>query len=212
LWQLTEKGYRFHREDPRGLSDAELATITTGDYPVFDPPVPLSDTPDERIAGALLELRTSIAKDLLERILGSTPEFFEQLVLKLLHALGYGTGPDAGQRVGRSGDGGIDGVISLDRLGFEKVYIQAKRWQNNVGRPEVQAFSGALIGQRASKGVLITTAEYTPQAREFAASVADRIVLIGGDQLTQLMLDYGVGVSHKALQIPSIDSDFFEDS
>jgi restriction system protein len=216
LWQLTGKGLRFHREHPRALSDADLKSITDGVSPpggVGPVIVELrAGTPDERIDEAVAELRESTATNLLERILGATPAFFEQLVLQLLHALGYGTSLTDLQHIGRTGDGGIDGVISLDRLGLEKVYVQAKRWQNNVGRPEVQGFYGALAGRRATKGVIITTAGYTADAREFAESVSDRIVLVDGTRLTQLMMDCGVGVSHKAVQLPRIDSDFFDDS
>ncbi len=113
-------------------------------------------------------------------------------------------------RVGRSGDGGIDGVISLDRLGLEKVYVQAKRWQGSVGRPEVQAFYGALAGQRANRGVFITTSTFTQQAVEFAGSV-ERIVLVDGSKLADLMIEYEVGVASRAVRIPKIDSDYFEE-
>jgi restriction system protein len=216
LWQLTGEGLRFHAEHPRTLSDADLELITdpgSARGPTIPPIIgPQFTTPDERIALALAELRESTAKNLLERILGSTPEFFEHLVLQLLHALGYGTSLEDLQHVGKTGDGGIDGVISLDRLGLEKVYVQAKRWQNNVGRPEVQGFFGALAGRRATKGVIITTAGYTADAREFAEHMSDKIVLIDGTRLTQLMMDCGVGVSHKAVQLPRLDSDFFDDS
>jgi restriction system protein len=204
-------------QSPAPLTAVELETITNVAHPVLEVPeiVPQGRhddrTPDERIEGAVTELRESTAKDLLERVLRSTPEFFEQLVLTLLHALGYGTSLADLQHVGRTGDGGIDGVISLDRLGLEKVYLQAKRWKNSVGRPEVQGFYGALAGRRATKGVMITTAGYTPQAQEFAESASDKIVLVDGARLTQLMIDYRVGVSHKAVQIPRIDSDFFDD-
>ena len=132
------------------------------------------------------------------------------LVLDLLHKLGYGTNRDDGARVGRSGDGGIDGIISLDKLGLEKVYVQAKRWQSNVGRPDIQGFFGALAGRRATKGVFITTSSYTREAHEFAASVSDKIVLVDGDHLAELMMDHGVGVQHRELRVPRVDSDYFE--
>jgi len=131
-------------------------------------------------------------------------------VLDLLHAMGYGTSRTDLQRVGGSGDGGIDGIISLDRLGLEKVYVQAKRWQNPVGRPEVQGFYGALAGQRANKGVFITTSTFTTQAVEFANSV-ERIVLVDGKRLTALMTEHGVGVSHRVLKVPKVDSDYFDE-
>ena len=123
--------------------------------------------------------------------------------------MGYGTSRDALKRVGGIGDGGIDGIISLDRLGLEKVYVQAKRWQSTVGRPEVQGFYGALAGQRATKGVFITTSGYSKQAIEFAESV-ERIVLVDGPQLAKYMIEHGVGVSHRLVRIPETDSDYFE--
>lgn len=112
------------------------------------------------------------------------------------------------QRVGRSGDGGIDGIIALDRLGLERVHVQAKRWAKSVGRPEVQAFFGALAGQRATKGVMITTSTFTTQAGEFAASV-QAVVLVDGSRLADLMIDHGVGVSARTLRVPAIDRDDF---
>lgn len=127
-------------------------------------------SPDDRLDEALSELRRSVAAELLESLGSVSPSFFETIVLDLLHRMGYGASRADLQRVGGSGDGGIDGVISLDKLGLEKVYVQAKRWQGTVGRPEVQGFYGALAGQRANKGVFITTSGYTSQAIEFAKS------------------------------------------
>jgi restriction system protein len=124
--------------------------------------------------------------------------------------MGYGTSRSDVQRVGGSGDGGIDGVISLDRLGLEKVYVQAKRWQSVVGRPEIQGFFGALAGQRANKGVFITTSTFTQQALDFARSV-ERIVLVDGKRLAQLMIDHEVGVTSRTVRIPRVDSDYFEE-
>lgn len=114
------------------------------------------------------------------------------------------------QHVGRSGDGGIDGIVSLDRLGLEKVFVQAKRWQNSVGPEAVQAFYGALEGRRANKGVFITTSSFTPGAVEFARLI-EKIVLIDGARLADLIMEYGVGVSHRIVKIAKIDSDYFEE-
>ena len=133
-----------------------------------------------------------------------------RFVLDLLHKMCYGTSRADLLRVGRSGDGGIDGVISLDRLGLEKVYVQAKRWQNSVGRPEVQAFYGALAGRRANKGVFITTASFSAQAIEFAASI-ERVVLVDGNKLAELMIEHEVGVASRPVRVPKIDSDYFEE-
>jgi len=123
--------------------------------------------------------------------------------------MGYGTSRSDLQRVGGSGDGGIDGIISLDRLGLEKVYVQAKRWQGSVGRPIVQGFYGALAGQRATKGVFITTSSFTAQAIDFAGSVG-RVVLVDGVRLAELMIDFEVGVTSRQVKVPKIDADYFE--
>lgn len=158
----------------------------------------------------ITELKEAAGDDLLETIGRMSPKFFENLVLDLLHAMGYGASRTDLQHVGRSGDGGIDGIISLDRLGLEKVFVQAKRWQNSVGPEAVQAFYGALEGRRANKGVFITTSTFTPGAFEFARLV-EKIVLIDGVRLADLMMEYGVGVSHRVIRIPKIDSDYFEE-
>jgi len=159
---------------------------------------------------ALDEISDAVAAELLEVIGHSTPQFFEILVLDLLHAMGYGASRTDLQHVGKSGDGGIDGIISLDRLGLEKVYVQAKRWQQSIGRPDIQGFYGALAGQRAKKGVFITTSAFTAQATEFARSV-EGIVLIDGARLASLMIEHGVGVSHNVVKVPKLDSDYFEE-
>jgi len=155
-------------------------------------------------------LNDSVAAELLSLIGHASPTFFENLVLDLLHAMGYGTSRKDLQRVGGTGDGGIDGIISLDKLGLEKVYVQAKRWQQNVGRPELQSFSGALVGRRAKKGVFITTSGFTRDAREFAEHVADHIVVVDGVRLTALMIEHGVGVTHKPIKVAEVDGDYFE--
>ncbi len=168
-------------------------------------------TPDERIDVAVSEVRAAVSQELLGALRAAPPAFFEKVVLDLLHAMGYGLGRESLESVGGSGDGGIDGIISLDRLGLEKVYVQAKRWQGTVGRPEIQGFFGALAGRRAKKGVFMTTSSYTREAKEFAASVSDSLVLVDGAQLTRLMMDHGVGVEHKALAIPRINRDYFDE-
>lgn len=222
-WQLTDAGRRYVAAHPKPLTNAEVEQLADVDRDVrlrplksveVEPAVLIEakQSPDERIEAALRELRETTAAELLEHTLAATPEFFEHLVLELLHALGYGTSRADLFHTGKSGDGGIDGIISLDRLGLEKVYIQAKRWQNSVGRADVQAFFGALAGRRATKGVFITTSSYSREAREFADSVSDKIVLVDGKRLTDLMMDYGVGVTHKALHVPRVDSDYFEES
>ncbi len=154
-------------------------------------------------------MRHSVAAEILERLAQVPPQDFESIVLDLLHKMGYGTSRDDLQRVGGAGDGGIDGIISLDRLGLEKVYVQAKRWQGVVGRPVVQGFYGALAGQRANKGVFITTSTFTPQAFEFARSV-ERVVLVDGARLAELMIDFEAGVASRLVRVPKVDTDYFE--
>ncbi len=171
-----------------------------------------TSSPEERIEAALAEVRDSVARDLLELIGRAPPEFFEHLVLDLLHAMGYGTNRSDLQRVGGSGDGGIDGIISLDRLGLEKVYVQAKRWKNTVGSPEIQGFMGALQLQGATKGVFITTSAFTKEAKQAATKARGTVVLVDGSMLSSLMIDTGVGVSQKALQVPKVDNDYFDDA
>jgi restriction system protein len=168
-------------------------------------------TPQESIDQSYQELREQLAQDLLEEVKSSSPAFFEQLVVDLLVAMGYGgSRADAGHAVGRSGDGGIDGIIKEDKLGLDAIYVQAKRWENPVGRPVVQAFSGSLDGFRASKGVMITTSNFTKDALEFVRFIQKRIILIDGEELAQLMIDYGIGVSEvQTYTIYRVDSDYF---
>jgi restriction system protein len=171
-------------------------------------------TPEESIELAHQGLREQLASELLSRILGCSPTFFEQLVVELLVKMGYGgSRKDAGERIGQSGDGGIDGIIKEDRLGLDTIFIQAKRWQGSVGRPEIQKFVGALQGQRAKKGVFITTSTYTADASDYATRIDTKVVLIDGKQLAGLMIDFDVGVAQAATYIVKrIDSDYFEES
>jgi len=168
-------------------------------------------TPEDHIALGYQQIREALAADLLRSIKECAPDFFEQLVVDLLLAMGYGgSRQDAGQAVGRGGDGGIDGIIKEDRLGLDAIYIQAKRWEGVVGRPEIQKFAGALQGQRARKGIFLTTSSYTKEAREFAASIDSKIILIDGEALSNLMIDHGVGVTDVASYlVKRVDSDYF---
>lgn len=145
-------------------------------------------------------------------MLANDPAFFEQLVLDVLFAMGYGANREELEHVGRSGDGGIDGAVSLDKLGLEKVYVQAKRYtDNSVGRPAIQQFIGALHLKQATKGVFFTSSSFTQQATSCAREVQDSIVLIDGPELTRLMIKYGVGVTHEVLKKPRVDGDYFAD-
>lgn len=171
-------------------------------------------TPEEALEAAYQSLRISLAQDILARILSCSPTFFERLVIELLVKMGYGgSRRDAGERIGQSGDGGIDGIIKEDRLGLDTIYIQAKRWQGSVGRPEIQKFVGALQGQRAKKGVFITTSSYSLEAIDYASRIDTKVVLIDGKLLSSLMMDFDVGVSVSASYIVKrIDSDYFEEA
>ncbi|RJR07139.1 restriction endonuclease [Candidatus Parcubacteria bacterium] len=170
-------------------------------------------TPEEILEASYQGLRDELAQELLKKIMECSPQFFERLVVDLLVAMGYGgSRKDAGEAVGQSGDEGIDGIIKEDKLGLDAVYIQAKRWNNNVGRPIVQAFAGALMGKKANKGVLITTSQFSKDAIEYVAKIDKKIVLISGELLAQLMIDHGVGVTDVNIYvIKKIDTDYFEE-
>jgi restriction system protein len=168
-------------------------------------------TPEEILDGAYERIRTGLATELLARVKLVSPRFFEELVVELLLKMGYGgSRSEAGEAIGRSGDEGIDGVINEDRLGLDTIYIQAKRWDSTIGRPEVQKFVGALHGKRARKGVFLTTGAFTGDAREYVSHIDPKIVLIDGHQLAEYMIDFGVGVTTKTTyEIKRLDSDYF---
>lgn len=168
-------------------------------------------TPEELLESGYLQIRTALATDLLSQVKSASPAFFERTVVDLLLRMGYGgTREDAGQVVGKSGDGGIDGIIKEDRLGLDVIYIQAKRWEADVGSSEIRNFIGALSVHKAEKGVFITTSGFNKNARETAAKVNSKIVLIDGPTLADLMIDFGLGVSTvNTYEIKRIDSDFF---
>lgn len=170
-------------------------------------------TPEEAMENAYLKIRSDLIGDLLDYVLKSSPEFFERLVVQLLVAMGYGGSQrDAARAVGRAGDGGIDGIIDEDRLGLDMIYIQAKRWQldSRVSRPQIQAFAGALLGHHARKGVFITTSDFTKEASNFIKGIEAKVVLINGERLANLLIDYGIGVSTKTTyEIKGLDTDYF---
>lgn len=222
VWRITAGGLEKIHVQPLKFGEATIREINRASRPAvrgdstedaaLEPISSVSQqAPVERIDSAVKEIEEAVARELLERISQAPSEFFEELVLELLHALGYGTSEADLQHLGGAGDAGIDGVISLDKLGFEKVCIQAKRWQGAVGRPEIQGFFGALAGRRAKKGVFITTATFTRDARDFGQQVSENIVLIDGARLTSLMIEYGVGVTHyRTIRLPRVDGDYFE--
>jgi restriction system protein len=170
-------------------------------------------TPEEALDAAYGRLRLDLEAELLDQVKSASPSFFERLVVELLVRMGYGgTLRDAGQAVGKSGDGGIDGIIKEDRLGLDVIYIQAKRWDSTVGRPEIQKFAGALQGHRARKGVFITTSSFSSDALEFASRIDSKIVLIDGAALAKHMIDHNVGVSvSRSYEVKKIDSDYFSE-
>lgn len=168
-------------------------------------------TPEEHIEYGYQQVRSQLASEILDQIHQCPPEFFEKLVVELLVAMGYGgSRADAGRAVGKSGDGGIDGIIKEDRLGLDAIYIQAKRWEGVVGRPEIQKFAGALQGFRARKGIFITSSSFTKDAELYAGGIESKIVLIDGERLADLMIDFGVGVtSVQTYELKRLDSDYF---
>lgn len=173
---------------------------------------PKSMTPQEAIDFGYQKLNENISVDLLDQIKKCTPDFFENLVVQLIVKMGYGGSlKEAGQVVGKSGDGGIDGLIKEDRLGLDIVYIQAKRWDvGQVGRPEIQKFVGALAGKKSKKGIFITTSGFTKEAMDYARNIDSNIVLIDGKKLTDLMIEFNLGVSvQQVVEIKQIDFDFF---
>jgi restriction system protein len=219
MWQLSDAGRALLDRCPDGIPDAELQKIarrktTNGDeaaVPVIPAP---GATPEERLRTAYVELRQRTRAELLDAVRNASPSRFEAVVLDLLHAMGYGRRREDLRQSAAGADGGIDGVISLDRLGLEKVYVQAKRYaeDNAVSRPAIQAFLGALAGRRALKGVFMTTSRFSRDARDFAATASDSLVLVDGEQLADLLIDHRVGVqARETLVLMTTDRDYFED-
>jgi restriction system protein len=219
VYQITERGRQALSEHPDRI---DLSVLSQ--YPEFNEfraarphrerivaqtPI-VEQTPEERIEAAYSELRTALVGELRDRISSMTSAEFEDLVLDVLHAMGYGEEGE-GSRL-RTSDRGIDGVIRQDRLGLDAVYVQAKRWEATVGRPVVQGFVGALQGARAMKGIIFTASDFSAEAREYAATVSPRVVLVDGGRLAELMIDHDVGVSaRETYAVKRVDSDYFGD-
>lgn len=203
------RAFRSRRSEEKGGLQPDLPTTLAPLSPASTVP---EATPEELFSQAYQRLRSNLEAEVLEQVKAATPAFFERLVIDLLVAMGYGgSRRDAGKAVGRSGDGGIDGIIKEDKLGLDVIYVQAKRWEGTVGRPEIQKFAGALQGQRANKGVFITTSGFSREAQEYAGIIPSKIILIGGEQLAALMVDHNVGVSPVSrFEIKRGDSDYFE--
>lgn len=221
--KITARGLQILQDNPQSLNVRYLKDFTEflanrkpgNNNFVESVPMVLDaqETPDELIAGGYKQLREALVVELLARIKTVSPSRFEELVVELLLKMGYGgTQEDAGQVVGKSGDGGIDGIINEDRLGLDVIYIQAKRWEADVGRPEIQKFVGALAGNKANKGVFITSSGFTKEAKGYASQVNHRVILIDGPMLAELMMDYDLGVSTKEVYtVKRLDSDYFEE-
>ena len=225
VYRITPRGQEILAQEPnrvdlRVLAQFEEFQEFRGRTPAVDVPATTEarnghsepeQTPEEQIDAAYRLLRAALAAEALDRVMEQSPSFFEQLVLDVLRAMRYGgSHEDAAARLGKSGDEGVDGVIREDELGLNLIYVQAKRWQNPVGRPEIQKFFGALHGKRASKGVFITTSSFTADAAAYAEGVTPRVILVDGKRLARLMIDHNVGVtSYRKYEIKRIDSDYF---
>jgi len=221
--QITDRGSGILEENPQNIDSKYLQRFEEfqefqelkgkiTDPEVIINPNPSDKTPQEILGDSYQKIHNQLADELLEQISNCSPAFFEILVLDLLVAMGYGGSKhDAAEAVGRSGDDGIDGIIKEDKLGLDVVLIQAKRWQNTVGRPDIQAFVGSLAGNRAKKGVFITTSKFSREAQEYVKRIEQRVILIDGQRLTKLMIDNDVGVSEEERYIVKrIDMDYFE--
>lgn len=224
-YRITDVGRRLLADHPSGISEMELRTYARpGDVwwaaRVHDsaPDADVVTTtpevdPTEQVEVGIARIHADVAAELLTRLHANDPAFFEQAVLDLLIAMGYGGADGAATRTQLSNDGGIDGIIDQDALGLSRVYVQAKRYALDaaVGRPEIQGFVGALHGQAANQGVFITTGRFSSGARDYADGVATRVVLVDGQRMAALMIRYGVGVQvRRSVQIVEVDEDFFE--
>lgn len=195
---------------------AAASAKKSGGLPPIAPDAAADDhtTPEERIESAFAELRESLITELRSKLANVDPFRFEQVVLDLLVKMGYGgSRREAAAVTQKTGDEGIDGVINEDRLGLDVIYIQAKRWKSNVGRPEIQSFVGALAGKKANKGIFITTSSFHDNATEYAAGLHNKVILVDGRRLAELMIEHGIGVSEEhAYSVKKIDSDYFEEA
>jgi len=199
-----QPGYLEARDPKKGKNEKRIIEVELSDD---------AQTPEEQIEAASVALRDSLGEEILAKMKGASPAFFERLVVELLVRMGYGgTRKDAGRAIGRSGDEGIDGIIKEDRLGLDVIYIQAKKWEATVGRPEIQKFAGALQGFRAKKGIFITTSDFSKEAEDYASRIDSKIVLIDGETLWNLMIDFGIGVSTIATyEVKKLDNDYFDE-
>jgi restriction system protein len=222
LWRISRRGREALAGNPSRIDVPFLMqypefvafrSLRHSEGPAFAELAEPRQTPDEALELAYQRLRGELEAQLLAQVKLMRPSSFERLVVELLVAMGYGgTLQDAGRAVGQSGDGGIDGIIKEDKLGLDQIYIQAKRWENSVGRPEVQKFAGALQGHRATKGVFITTAQFTKEAIDYVDRIDSKIILVDGSMLSRLMVDHGVGVSTvSTYEVKRLEAEYFAD-
>lgn len=222
IWQLSQQGARVLSSNPPRIDSKFLEQFPSfiefrpKSKVVQPPPTGTTDgsesTPEEALQAAWTELQSGLQDELLESVKSNSPAFFEQLVVDLIVKMGYGGNrEDAGQAMGKSGDGGIDGVIKEDRLGLDAIYVQAKKWDSTVGRPEIQKFAGALQGVRARKGVFLTTGIFSKEALGYTEQIEAKIVLIDGRELAKLMVEHGIGVSVvDRYEVKRLDTDYFD--
>ncbi|MBU2511932.1 restriction endonuclease [bacterium] len=222
IYKITQDGLALLQKKPESISVKLLKSIpgfrekvspNKKQEPILEDDTIESNTPVELIEIGYNKIREELINQLLDMIKANSPSFFENLVIDLLIKVGYGGNKiEYGEVVGKSGDEGIDGIIKEDKLGLDKIYIQAKKWENTVGRPEIQKFVGALQGKRAKKGIFITTSTFSKEALDYSTNIDTNIVLIDGEQLAELMLDHELGVSVKdTYKICRIDTDYFEE-
>ncbi len=224
-FQITQRGQGVLQQKPATINNKFLLQFSEfqqfqGRSPkAQDEAAQIADTetvqtPEEILQGSYQSLQAELAEEMLQRLKACSPGFFERVVVDLLVAMGYGgSRKEAGQAIGGSGDGGVDGIISEDPLGLDSIYIQAKRWEGTVGRPVIQAFAGSLEGFRARKGVMITTSDFSKEARDYVTRIEKKIVLINGEMLAELMIESDVGVDEKErFVIKKIDNDYFEEA
>ena len=217
MFRITQRGMELYKEghtriDIRILNRyPEFLEFHKARSPKEEEQEPSKETPEETLQKSYESIRGDLAGQIVQRIANNSPQFFERLVVDLMVAMGYGgSRTDAGKSIGGSGDEGIDGIIKEDRLGLDLVYLQAKRWEGTVGRPDVQKFVGALHGKRAKKGVFITTSKFSDDAKNYVETIDPKVILIDGRMLAELMIDYGLGTTTTAtFEVKRIDSDYF---
>ena len=216
-FRITERGMELYKQGQKRIdvkilnNYPEFVEFHKARAPKEEEPESTKETPEEALQQAYESIRSDLAGEILERITNNSPQFFERLVVDLMVSMGYGgSRADAGKSIGGLGDEGIDGIIKEDILGLDVVYLQAKRWDGTVGRPEIQKFVGALHGKRAKKGVFITTGKFSDDAHKYVETIDPKVILIDGRSLSDLMIEYNLGTTTTATYlIKRIDSDYF---